>query len=268
MNSMISNLRLNRAFRSALALFIVIAYDWQLPAQQSHDAARKGDRFYDLERYGDATQQYKEALNSALNDPKLLYNLGSAQYMEGKCEEARKSLERALPDIKEPGARADAFHNLGNTFMHLNKFKEAVEAYENSLRLRPGDPDTKTNLQLAKKKRREQQQKEKEKEQQQQQQQNQQDNQSQQEQNQQDKQNQQQQNQKDNQNQQQPPKSGQNQQPKPDQQNQQQQQPGKMTQQEAQKFLETAISREDQKNARKYRELQKNAHPKGSKKDW
>jgi tetratricopeptide (TPR) repeat protein len=235
-----------------------------LPAQSAHDATRKGDRLYDGNNFGEAAQRYKEGLSLSPNDPKLTYNYGSALYMEGKHEEARKALEHALPNVSDPIEKADVLHNLGNTYMHLDKYKEAVEAYQNSLRLRPGDTGTKTNLQLAKKKLREQQQKEKEQKQQQDNKDQQQDNKDQQ---QQDNKNQPQQNQQDNKNQQNN-KNQQQQQQNQQNNKDQQQQNGKMSKQEVQKFLETAISREDQKTARKYREMQKPSRSKSPKKDW
>ncbi len=46
---------------------------------------------------------------------------------------------------------------MGNAYLRDSKYAEAIEAYENSLRRQPNQPDAKKNLQIAKKKLREQQ---------------------------------------------------------------------------------------------------------------
>jgi Ca-activated chloride channel family protein len=232
-------------------------------AQSPHDAAVKGDRQYDRENYTEAARHYQEALKGNPDQGRVGYNLGNALYMEGKYDLASKEMERALPNTKEPGIRADLLHNLGNAYTNQHKLKEAAEAFENSLRLRPGDPETKANLQTVKKKLKAEQQ-QKQQQQKDQQQQNQQQQQQQQQQNQQQKdQQQQQQNQ-----QQKDQQQGQYQQSQQQDQRQDQQQSGNMSRQEAKRLLETVITHEDQKTARKYREMQQPSKPKSGKKDW
>ncbi|HRU61906.1 MAG TPA: tetratricopeptide repeat protein, partial [Bacteroidia bacterium] len=67
---------------------------------------------------------------------------------QGKYAEAAEQFARVAAADPQPGV----LHNLGNALLHQHKYREAAQAYERSLRLRPGHPETKMNLQMAKKK--------------------------------------------------------------------------------------------------------------------
>ena len=251
-----------RRFLHFILLFTLLLPE-SASAQSPHRSLRSGDREYDQERYHEAEQNYRNATDRDPSNLTAIYNYGNALYQQGKYPEAAQQFQKAA---QADPKNADARHNLGNALLKQHKYKEAAEAYEQSLRLRPGDPETKMNLQMAKKKI--------EEERQQQQQQNQQ------------QQNQQQQNQQGQQPQPTPPNAPQNQQQQPPSQNQPQQGPsnstppkepppqtpppadGSIKPEQARRMLETAISAEDRKNAKKYREAQRSAKPKTNKKDW
>lgn len=228
----------------------VLLFVSQAVAQSVRQLQREGDRQYQDAHYREAEEAYRQAAQKKQNDPIVRYNTGNAIYQQGNYAASENYFDQTAREAKDPGMRADAFHNLGNAYFKQQKFKEAIDAYQSSLRLRPGDPDTKVNLQMAKKKWQKQQQ---EQQKQQEQQQN------------------QSQEQPNDQPQQQPQPQDQPQQPQQQQQNQQpEEQPsdGNMTRDQARRILETAIGPEDQKNARKYRELDPGQHKTRPAKDW
>ena len=245
-------------------VFCFIGFLWGMVtpalAQSAHQELRAGDKEYGRENYSAAQQHYQEAVRQNPGNLNATYNLGCAEYRQGKYPEAEKAFQQAVVGSQLPANKADALYNLGNAQMKQQKFKEAVEAYENSLRLRPGDAATKQNLQMAKQKLQEEQQQQKQKQKQRQQQDGQQPP---------NDQKQPSQNQPQARNEQPPPpKSGeqpnQGQEPSP-----QPTEPGKMTRQEAQRMLETTIGPEDRKNARKYRAtVQPRRATRTNQKDW
>jgi len=241
-------------------LFLIGAF--ALQAQSVHQALQLGDSQYLRDNFKEAEKAYRVAADLEFSNPKALYNLGNALYQQGKWADAAERFGQAAKYAAIKADAADALHNRGNALMKQRQFKDAVASYENSLRLRPGDANTKMNLQMAKKKLKEEEQKEKDKQQQQQQ--NKQD-QDQQPQNKQDQQPQDQQPQD-----QQPQDQQQNQSGNPQEQPQQpeQPQPGKMKKEEAQRLLETAVDPEDQRNARKYRSAQQQNKANTARKDW
>lgn len=239
-----------------------------LLAQSTHSPLRKGDRAYDREQYKAAEKQYRIAADRDINNPQALYNLGNTLFQQGDFEGAQKRFKLAAEEATKTNEKADALHNLGDAFLKQRKYKEAVQAYEQSLRLRPADEGSKQNLQMAKKRLREEEKKEKEKQQQKQQQQ------------QQDQQKQDQQNQPNQpqnpqnqpnqpQNQPNPPAPNPEDQPQSSQPEQKQkQEEQRLKKEDAKRLLETAIGPDDRKNAKKYRAAQQQSKPKGPRKDW
>ena len=232
-------------------------------AQSIHTPLRKGDWAYDREQYQAAEKQYRIAADRDMGNPQAVYNLGNTLYQQGNFEDAEKRFQQAVNNAKTPAHRADALHNLGDAFLKQRKYKEALGAYEASLRLRPADAGTKQNLQMAKKRLQEEEKKEKEQKQKQQQQQEQ--NQGQNQDPQQDPKDQpdKEQNQP---SQPQPNQQAQPQQPKSEQQKKQEEQ--RLKKEDAKRLLETAVGPDDRKNAQKYRAAQQQSKPKTSKKDW
>ncbi|MFN0035878.1 MAG: tetratricopeptide repeat protein [Saprospiraceae bacterium] len=233
-------------------------------AQSIHAPLLKGDRAYDREQYKAAEKHYRIAADRDVGNAQAVYNLGNTLYQQGNWEDSEQRFRQAAGEAKTPARQADALHNLGNAFLQQKRFQEAVRAYEESLRHRPADPDTKQNLQMAKKMLREEEQKQQEQEQQKQQEQN--------KEQPQDPNQPKQQNPQDQPENQQPQPNEQGQKPEQqqqEQQRQQQEQQGKIKKEEAKHLLETAIGPEDRKNAQKYRAAQQQqSKPKGSKKDW
>jgi tetratricopeptide (TPR) repeat protein len=228
------------------ALFLIFS---TLAFSQSHQSLRKGDSFYDKKEYSDAEKAYRDATARDAQKPSGAYNTGNALYRQGNYDDAAQHFQTvAKHPNATPGMQADALYNLGNSLLKQNKYKESVQAFENSLRIRPGDPQAKVNLQFAKKKLKEQ-----EQQQQQQQQQQNKDQSQNQQQNQQNKDKNQQQSQTD-------PSTAQ-------QQQEEKQEEQRTSRAEAQRLLESTIGPEDRKTAKKYKQ-QQSASQKTGEKDW
>jgi tetratricopeptide (TPR) repeat protein len=250
-----------RTFKNNWPVLLLICAGWSQTnpvwAQNNHRSLRKGDSEYDAQRYKNAEKYYRDAADLQYGDPEALYNLGNSLYQQGDWEDAATRFEQAANSFDLPAAKANALHNLGNALLKQHQYQKAVDAYENSLRLRPGDSQTKQNLQMAKKKLKEaQKQQQKQEKQSDQQQQPQQDNPS----------------PKDQQQQPQQPQQNPGEQPQtqesPQQKQQQSDKPEQIKKEDARRLLETAIGPEDQKNTRKYREQRRQPPQKENKKDW
>ncbi|MCS7036426.1 MAG: VWA domain-containing protein [Saprospiraceae bacterium] len=228
-----------RVHKTVALLLVAGLLQLPLQAQSARDWMRQGDTYYAEGRYNEAEQAYRKAVQKAPADAQALYNHGNALYKQGKYAEAQQAWEKALPIAATPAQKADTWHNIGNALAQQGNMPAAIRAYENSLRLRPGDPDTQTNLQLARKKMQQNQPKPQE---------------------------------------QQPsegngasasadsmpqPPSTTPQQPQP-----QTPQQGKLTPEEARQLLETTVAPQDQNSGRKYREQTPDKHQIRPKKDW
>lgn len=132
-------------------------------AQDYRTNTRKGNKEYNDNKYEEAEISYRKALMEDSTFYKAQYNMGDALYKEKRYNDAVKYFNKAVenPDIDKE-TKAKAYYNMGNSYLQsgledkqtpnsMENFKNAVSAYQNSLKLNPKDPDAKYNLSYAKK---------------------------------------------------------------------------------------------------------------------
>ena len=156
------------AAAAGLTALLVSSSAWASP-QSARRAYQQGD-------FDSAVQQYAAAAKTAPNDPRLSFNLGAAAYRKGAFEQAGKAFESVLRS-DDLGLQQQAYYNLGNASYRLGEetlakkdveatkreWKQAIDEYQRSLRLRPEDEDARFNLELTKKRLAELEQKQKQK---------------------------------------------------------------------------------------------------------
>ena len=86
--------------------------------------------------------------------------MGDALYKQEKYEDAINQFNSLAELDLSKEEKAKIYHNIGNSLMQGEKYKEGIDAYKNALRNNPNDMDTKYNLVYAQKKLDEQQQQE------------------------------------------------------------------------------------------------------------
>ena len=97
----------------------------------------------------DALAALDAAVRLAPDDPRTLYDAGSARLvMEEQTEHGLELLEKAAASAP-PDLAPDAFYNLGNARLSADDARGAVEAYRQALRLAPDLRSAKHNLELA-----------------------------------------------------------------------------------------------------------------------
>jgi Ca-activated chloride channel homolog len=77
------------------------------------------------------------------------FNQGDAKFKNSDFEDAITNFSEVARSSGSEELRADAYHNLGNTYMAREEAHKAIEAYKSALRLRPNDEDTRHNLAAA-----------------------------------------------------------------------------------------------------------------------
>ena len=143
--------------RKALTLLPLLLLPALLSAQASRHQLREGNRQYQKEHFDQAEVAYRRALERDSNDTRGQYNLGSALYRQQKYDDAVRHYEQSIttPGISDR-QRAHALHNRGNSLLKAGLqngqqelLKQALESYQEALKLDPKNDDTRYNLALA-----------------------------------------------------------------------------------------------------------------------
>lgn len=95
-------------------------------------------------RAQDAIQSYTAAIDMAPDSVVAHFNLGHAYSRQGEFAHAEEAFVAAAARLTGD-ARARSLYNLGNTLAQQMKLREALSAYQASLRLRPDDEDARYN---------------------------------------------------------------------------------------------------------------------------
>lgn len=204
-------------------------------AQEERKIIRNGNDLFENNDFEKAEVEYRKALETKDDSYEAAFNLGDALYKQKKYEEALQQFANLAEKETDKQRLGELYHNIGNTFLAMNKLDESIEAYKKSLLNRPTSQETKYNLEFAR--------------QQQQQNQNQQNQNNQNQQNQ-DKQNQDQQNQDKNKQDQNKQDQQKDQQKGKEQQGEGQQQEGKISKEDANRLLE-ALENDEKKTQEK-----------------
>lgn len=158
-------MKLKIVFKSLFILLIFSGITINSSAQNENKFIRQGNRAFEEGDFKKAEIDYRKALDKNQKSVKGEYNLGGAIYQQENYEEAQRLYEQLASTNLKPEQKAMTYHNLGNSFLQMQKPEPAIEAYKNALRNNPNDLDTKYNLEFAKKMLKQQQQQQQNKDQ-------------------------------------------------------------------------------------------------------
>ncbi len=137
--------------------------------KEERQLIKEGNKLFEEGNYQEAEIMYNKATQVNPNSPAANYNLALslAKQIKNSDNDSIKndmmahalSLFELVPTLtKDSTLIAMAFHNMGNLSYENEAYKEAVDAYKQSLRHNPNDNDTRYNLRMAQLKLKEQQQ--------------------------------------------------------------------------------------------------------------
>jgi Ca-activated chloride channel homolog len=139
----------NRSILIAILLCILMAISGALNGQTDKKFIRQGNKEYEKSKYAESEISYRKAIDKNKQSPDAVFNTGDALYKQNKFEEAGKQFVENTNENDDRIKKSAGLYNLGNSLLKANKLPECIDAYKNSLKLRPDNAEAKYNLSYA-----------------------------------------------------------------------------------------------------------------------
>ena len=133
------------------AALLLLALPLSLLAQADRREVREGNRKFRKGAFQEAEIDYRKAVLKDTASVAGQYDLASALYRQEDYASAAKALGAVRENAPASPHAADYFFNAGDVALQQKDYKAAVEAFQQSLLLRPEDLDAKENYLYAKK---------------------------------------------------------------------------------------------------------------------
>ena len=134
-------------FGLSLCLCLTVLLLWA-QKETDRDYLRSGNRLYRDSMYTKAEVDYRKAIEANSRFPQAHFNLGNALLRQQKPKEAMQAYEQAVKVETNKGRLASIYHNMGVILQSQKQFGPAIECYKNALRRNPADNESRYNLVL------------------------------------------------------------------------------------------------------------------------
>ena len=126
----------------------VVAVSSFAQEKAGRDYLRSGNRLYRDSMYTEAEVDYRKAIEADGRMPQAYFNLGNALLRQQKPKDAMQAYEEAVKVETNKGRLASMYHNMGVILQSQKQFGPAIECYKNALRRNPADNESRYNLVL------------------------------------------------------------------------------------------------------------------------
>ena len=116
----------------------------------------EGVKAYENGEYQKAQEHFENSFSENPAYTKAIFNAGNAAYLNGDFEAARDFYNKYIGSKENKFERAEALHNIGNSYLKNFKEKkdensliESINYFKKSLRENPNDQETRYNLAYA-----------------------------------------------------------------------------------------------------------------------
>jgi tetratricopeptide (TPR) repeat protein len=127
----------------------MICFSYPAWTQADKKFIRQGNRAYEKDKFPESEINYRKALDKNKGSGDAVFNSGDALYKQKKYEDAGKQFTESHRMNEDKDKKSSSLYNLGNSLLMANKLQESIEAYKNSLRLKPDNMEAKYNLAYA-----------------------------------------------------------------------------------------------------------------------
>ena len=130
-------------------IILLVICSKTLLAQDINNIIKEGNDAYKSNDFKTSTELYKKALAKDAQNKVAKFNLGNALEKQKNAEEAEKYYNEVATSTTDADLKSKALYNKGVAQVQQQKLEEAIEAFKQSLTLKPDDNDIRENLQKA-----------------------------------------------------------------------------------------------------------------------
>jgi len=146
---MLIQIIMNNTLYKSVALCLFMFISASLNGQTDKKFIRKGNKEYEKNKFPESEISYRKALDNNKQSPDAVFNVGDALYKQNKYEEAGKQFVENTNQNNDRIKKSAGLYNLGNSLLRADKVEESIDAYKQSLKLHPDNPEAKYNLSYA-----------------------------------------------------------------------------------------------------------------------
>jgi Ca-activated chloride channel family protein len=118
-------------------------------AQDADALIRSGNRYYKKQQIDASLKRYQDAVKKAPDNPAANYNLGNAQFRENKFGEAANSYDASVKQGSDKAMLEKGFYNKGVAMVKQKKLQESIDAWKAALKIDASDEAARENLEKA-----------------------------------------------------------------------------------------------------------------------
>jgi len=135
--------------KNIILIILMLGISVSALAQEERHIIREGNEYYKNKEYDKAELNYKKAMEINPEATKLINNTANAQYRNGLFTDAASSYENYLKLAGSKKEKADAFYNIGNSYLQAAEYDKSIQAYQNALKMDPTHDQSRYNMAVA-----------------------------------------------------------------------------------------------------------------------
>ena len=117
-----------KLFLKAAILGAIILSSAKCSAQSANKLLREGNKFYNNQKYNNATESYSKALQKAPKDVRAGFNQADALYKLNELDKAKDLFTAVTKVASNTDIQARAHYNIGNVWYKQEKWEESAKA--------------------------------------------------------------------------------------------------------------------------------------------
>ena len=149
-NKLFKNINIFMNNRYILLTIIFCILNIATFAQEERKLNREGIKNYQQKEYQQAEEIFKQAFEKKPEQSQIQNNIGASQYKNNDFGTAATTYNDILNSSINNNQKADAYYNIGNSYLQAGKYEKSIEAYKNAIKIDPNHEPSKYNMSIAK----------------------------------------------------------------------------------------------------------------------